>query len=387
MTDSSPGFVGARLKQAREARSMTAKDLAARVGVAATSLSHYETGRFTPTPQTVATICDVLRIRPSLLFREYLPRVHDSEIFFRSRAAATKRARTSALRRFEWLQEIVTSLSARVRFPSVDIPDLQITAPEQMRAEDIERSAQEVRKYWGFGNGPLSDAVLLLENKGCLVSRTDLHADTLDAFSAWIDGRPVVMMNSAKLSAARARLDAAHELAHLVLHRSVRDTWDVALLEKQAFQFAGAFLVPADSFAQALRSCSLNSFELLKPDWKVSIGMMIKRARTLELISGEEERRLWVSYSKRGYRTKEPLDDKLPVERPRLLRKGVDLLVDRGTASLSELAAEVGLETEEYTDLTDATRSLSEPQVTLRRPPHSGQSSIVRFPGKRPFTT
>ena len=44
----------------------------------------------------------------------------------------------------------------------------------------------------------------------------------LDAFCFWRHGRPFVFLNTVK-SAERNRMDCAHELAHLVLHREVRE--------------------------------------------------------------------------------------------------------------------------------------------------------------------
>ncbi len=88
------------------------------------------------------------------------------------------------------------------------------------------------------------------------------------------------MLGSDKDSAARSRFDAAHELAHLILHNSVTKLGPPLhkLLEEQANRFAGAFLLPVDGFTNDIGALlTLNSLWVLKRKWRVSIAAMIHR--------------------------------------------------------------------------------------------------------------
>ena len=49
----------------------------------------------------------------------------------------------------------------------------------------IEAAATATRRQFGLGNGPVSNIAWLLENHGAVVSRCDLDAEPLDAFSEW----------------------------------------------------------------------------------------------------------------------------------------------------------------------------------------------------------
>jgi Zn-dependent peptidase ImmA (M78 family) len=85
-----------------------------------------------------------------------------------------------------------------------------------------------------------------------------------------------------KASAVRSRFDAAHELAHLLLHRKVdgrrvKNTADWKILETQAHRFAAAFLLPAKSFSDELWAATLDGMLARKGRRKVSIAMMIVR--------------------------------------------------------------------------------------------------------------
>lgn len=249
-------------------------------------------------------------------------------------STATKAARQRGEGRFLWLhRDIVPYLRHYVEFPAVNFPDFVLpSAPSAVSAEDIEQIATKTRRHWGLGDGPISNVAWLLENNGTVIARGELGADTLDSFSAWVNGVPYIFLGSDKASASRSRFDAAHELAHLILHKSVTDTQlrrasDYRLIEDQAHRFAGAFLLPGSTFAEDVHMPTLYAFRALKPKWMVSIGAMIKRAEHLELISPDQARRFWISYGRHGWRRHEPLDDELAAEEPRLQRDAFQLIM------------------------------------------------------------
>ena len=132
-------------------------------------------------------------------------------------------------------------------------------------------------------------------------------------------------------------------LHHSLKSRTLNNNADFKEIERQAFCFAGAFLMPAESFAAEIWSPSLNTFVALKERWKVSIGAMIKRCAALDMLSDEYERRLWKYYSARGWRKSEPLDDVLEAEYPRLMSRSVRLLVEKRVRSRQALLSDFRL--------------------------------------------
>lgn len=342
MRTGTPGFVGKRLTEAREARGLSGSRLSDLLGVSRQAVSKYEKGTSTPSPDVLAKLSSILSIpehffwRPSAEFK--------STIFYRSMSAATKSARLRAERKYAWLREICVYLEDSVDFPSVNFPSVSSPDYLKLTATDIEQIAEDARSFLRVGDGPVRDLVALLESHGGIVSRIALQADTLDAFSAWDDeiGRPFFVLGSDKASAARSRLDAAHELGHVLLHRSVdrralSHTSDFKRIEEQAFRFAAALLLPAESFSFDFFVPTLDAMKQLKVKWRVSIAMMIHRCQDLNLISEQEARRLWIARSRRGWTKKEPLDDEIEPERPRLLRQSVELLIEQGVQTPGEL--------------------------------------------------
>lgn len=339
-----PGFVGARLREAREARGLSGLALSELVGVTSSAISDYELKGTSPRPEVMDRICDALNLPLAFFTRPVVERERNT-VHYRSLSAATKAHRTRGERRHDWLIEIVTYLREYVTFPESNVPQIDVPEdPTELSHDRIEQIAGEVRWHWSLSEGPISNVVLLLENKGVIVTRGALGAQTLDAFSRFgeVDGAPYIFLGDDKGSAARSRFDAAHELAHLVLHRRVKNS--VArkselfkLMEDQAHRFAGAFLLPERSFGKEFTYAGLDAFLALKPRWRVSVGLMIKRVENLGWIGETQAQALWIQYGRRRWRGHEPLDDKLPVEEPRLLRRAVELLVSRGVQTVEDI--------------------------------------------------
>jgi Zn-dependent peptidase ImmA (M78 family)/DNA-binding XRE family transcriptional regulator len=392
MKPGTPGFVGDRLREAREARSLTAVALADLIGVTRAAVSQYEREHQSPSPQVMRKISDSLNLPVQFFLRRPWPE-KPGTVFYRCMSAATKRARLRAERRYKWLREIVAFLRDYVHFPGVKFPELDLAAdPAEIDDDKIEELASETRRFWGLGRGPISNVTWLLENHGAVVTRCELGATTLDAFSEWSpsDSTPYVILASGKGSAARSRYDAAHELGHMVMHRHVRNSLlqqaeSFNFIEAQAHRFAGAFLLPARTFADDAYSLSLDGFRALKEKWRVSIAAMIKRAAQLDLINEAHEHRLWINLGRRKWRTKEPLDDVLEPEQPRFLRRAMELLITKAIVAPNEFPLRLTLaarDIEELTGLDPGYLSEAEPDIELvgEKSTEDEEARIIRFP-------
>ncbi len=345
MKRGTPGFVGARLKEAREARGLTATALSDILGVTKQAVSQYENEQQTPRPEILRTIEQRLNLPPAFFYSPVEEEPEEDKIFFRSLASATKPARTRMRRRYRWLRRVADYLQEYASFPPVVFPRFETPRdPMEISGEDIEMLASKTREHWGLGEGPISNVVSLLESNGAVVARGMMEAEELDAFSEWREHveTPYVFLGADKHNAFRSRYDAAHELGHLVLHRNVDkkhldNVRTHKLIERQAYRFAGAFLLPASSFANDFYAANLDAFSALKPKWKASVAMMIYRSADLGFVSKEQTRRLWINRTRRGWKFREPLDDDLPIEEPRLLRRAFELLINEGVQSRDEI--------------------------------------------------
>ena len=350
MKTGTPGFIGGRLRQAREAREVSALALANLIVKSSTAVYQYESGAHSPRPEVTQKIAEVLHV-PEELFRRPMLREVPGTIFYRSMASTLESVRTRVERRYEWLQEIVTYLRTLVELPPVNLPLFDVPAePVRFSSEQIEDYAVQARRFWNMGDGPIANVLALLENNGVIVVREEIGADKLDAFSEYCpdDNTPYIFLAADKNVACRARFDIAHELGHLILHRNMRKGQislgpEHRLIEEQADRFAGAFLLPEKAFASDLYSATLDAFKIIKGKWAVSIAMQIVRAEQLGFISNEQAKRFWMNYSRRQWRKHEPLDDTFEVEQPQLLRLGFELIVNERLQTREQIRRSIPL--------------------------------------------
>lgn len=358
MTVGTPGFVPGRLTEARESLGLTKVALSELIDVTPTAVSQYENGT-SPRLEVLDQLSHKLGF-PRSFFLRPTSGEDETPIFWRSNAAATKMARQRGLQRLKWGKEITEYLTGYFDFPKVDFPEDLFSQVDfrELTIEDIEQTADKMRQFWGFGQGPVPDLLLELENCGAVTSRINMAAEHLDAFSQWATGIgvPFIVIGKDRASAARSRFDAAHELGHLLLHRKVdrkriNSKEDFKLIEQQAHRFAAAFLLPGKSFAAELWTPSLDGFLALKERWRVSIKMMIKRCETIGITEKEESQRLYINYNRRGWREEEPLDAVLKHEEPKILRRSIEALISEGIKSRQQILDDLALPAREVEQL------------------------------------
>lgn len=368
-------FSANRLSEAREACGLNKTELAERLNVTRQAISRYELGQLTPAPEVLAGIATHLG-QPLSFFSGVRPPEYEAmgTAFFRSFKSATAADRKMCLVWRQWLVDLFLCISRYVNFPKVNADDF---SKQSYEVEDIEYIAKQCRRAWGLGDGPIGNTVQLLEANGFIVSRADFGAKKIDAFSFRHGERPYIFLSSDKRSSSRSRFDVAHELGHIILHgwitpEELQDPATLKRIEKEADSFAGAFLLPANSFSSEIFSSRLNHFIELKKRWKVSIGAMIYRCGDLEIFAEDQVLNLRKQMSAYKMRTKEPLDDVIELEQPSLLEKAIKLLRESNVALIDELVNELRFSTshvERLSSLPEGTLKplFKAPVVSLRR--------------------
>jgi Zn-dependent peptidase ImmA (M78 family)/transcriptional regulator with XRE-family HTH domain len=341
-------LVVSRLKDARLAVCLNQSELADAVGVTRQAISAYEQGEKSPEPETMMRIAAALKQPVSYfasedrqVFGEY------SSMFFRAVGPTTKRRNMACTVIGRWFTQVTTYIDSLVNFPPVNLPQISPASSNgRYDVEEIELAAEECRKVWNLGLGPIANVLSLLEVNGITVCRCPLEGETIEAFSFWNGNRPFVVLASEKHCATRSRFDTAHELAHLILHRwigpeELEDPKVLKLIEREADRFASAFLLPHKTFPAEVFTTRLDSFVALKQRWKVSIQAMVYRCKQLGVFDEDQVTNLYKQISARRWRTREPLDDVLPLEQPRLLRRAVEMVVSAGRKFADEIAADL----------------------------------------------
>lgn len=350
------GFQSDRLLEVLAVRRLSQVQLAAMIGVSPSTISKWRSGAQTPEPETLERLASVVNVKGEWFTRPVLEAT--TAPLFRSNASAHQSAREMLQARMSWTQEISAALQEYVDFPALSFPTRSFTEPDQILAEDIEAVAQECRDVWGLGSGPVQDVVLALENAGAIVVREETGVAQIEGLSAWskVLGRPFILLAADKANGFRSRFDAAHELGHLVLHRLIPKASDRLRhneMEKQAHRFAGAFLLPAESFSAEVRlPVTLDNLLLLKQRWGISVGAIVMRLEALGMITEGDKVSLFKRRSARWGVKSEPGDAGWAPEQPRLLRRTIELLLTEGVMTVNGVARHFGLSERDVEALT-----------------------------------
>lgn len=304
------GFTPERLRLARERRALTQKDLAERIGLSPRALTNLESGASAPSESTLALLADALDFPAQFFAAPPITRLSQEGASFRSLARMTASQRDAALAAGELAVELDRWIDERFTRPALSVPDLRGVAPEA--------AATTLRTRWRISvNKPISNMVHLLEAHGVRVYSLAEDAVEVDGFSVWQGDTPFVFLNTLK-SGERGRMDAAHELGHLVLHRHGPPQGKE--VEDEANRFASSFLMPKDGVLFSVsRTPTVQDLLEMRRYWRVSVAAMAYRAHAVGLLSEWHYREAMVEISKRGWRTEEP--DGIPREQSQVLQK------------------------------------------------------------------
>ncbi len=346
---------GERITEARELRGFSQITLAGLVDVQRQAISAFEKNKTRPAPETLFRIASTTKF-PVQFFLNDRPRgdsVRTAPLSFRKLGSSTKGAILQAKQYENLLADIYYYLKHYLDFSKPQVPFFSEIDYRTLTDSAIEGLAEKVRREWGLSDGPITNLTLLLENKGILIAPVQLST-TMDAFSTWRHERPIMMLGDSLKSCARRRFNEAHELGHLVLHSMVEqadfdDPESRKRMDVQAHRFAGAFLFPAKSVANEYFSNSIAALTKLKERWKISIQAIAKRLCDLGYINENQYKYVYIQLD----RKREPLDDKIPMEQPTVIKRAFDVLLENKLLSIRQAIDDLAIPEIDFSMLTD----------------------------------
>jgi len=294
-----------------------------------------------PDEKAVARLSDVLGFPPGYFYREDPPEVDSGRPSFRALTSMTAPVRNRALGAASLAVELEKELSLQFRLPEVDVPDLSHLDPEG--------AAEALREAWGLGVRPIKNLVHLVEKHGVRVFSVEEEATSLHAFCIWEEDLPFVFLARSK-TVERSRFNCAHELGHLVLHRDQESTGPEA--EKEANQFASAFLMPSESVKAVCGSgMTFANIVSQKKRWGVAAAALAYRLHSpaLGLLSDWQYKRIAMELSRRGRRTEpDPIEGE---ELSFILQAVFRALSERGV-SFAKISRDLCLPERDLSELT-----------------------------------
>jgi len=158
----------------------------------------------------------------------------------------------------------------------------------------------------------------------------------VDAFSVVIVDRPIITTTPRRTeNVFKHRFSIAHEIGHLPLHADTGE--HSAAIEKEADEFAAAFLTPAASMDAALpQRLDLAALDRLGRTWGVSPHSLVRRMVECGRTTESSARRAYQRLAMVNDSSADP-SSAYPGEVPTLLKKAAELAGDHG-ASMPVLA-------------------------------------------------
>lgn len=314
-----------RFRLAREINGLTQIGLVRRIeettgrSVAQSTIAEIETGRLVPSSDLAEAIGRATGFPLEFFERGDLPEfASGSLVLYRAKSVVSAKEEAQVRRHAQLVAEMVGAFSRRINVLPCLIPQLGESSPTD--------AAQMTRSALGIPpDSPIDSLIRLLERAGVMLLALPIGRDPVDAFSGWVGERHeipyIAILNDAP--ADRQRFSVAHELAHLILHRSLRG--GTALMEDEANRFAAEFLTPHAAMELEIEPpITLVGLRDLKTRWRVSMRMLINRAREVGAINTRQRSYLFMKMNATfGGRAEPTLFSR---ERPRALQQMFEMV-------------------------------------------------------------
>lgn len=303
------------LEVARQLRGYTQKEAAELIGISQGKLSKAENQMQTLPLDVFNRVSEIYDLPISFFYRVE-DRSAEEHFYFRRKLSISVKTIETFKAQIQVLKMILDDLLSPIDLPECTLPSL---SSDKYPIEDI---AAAIRQKLGIAYGPVPNLTALLEKNGILVFKFDFGTDQLDGLSSITSsGHKIIFLNS-QMPNDRNRFSLAHEIGHIVMHVGQGQPGSEEL-EREANEFASDFLMPEEQIGIMLANLNLATLAELKRRWKVSMRALIRRARDLNCISDATYRSFQITFSKKGYTKREPVE--IPVENPTVIRDCIKL--------------------------------------------------------------
>ena len=262
--------------------------------VSTTAVERYENAVMFPENSSIlVTLAEALNTNVDNLTRQFTIRI-DKDFSFRKKSKlGKKRIDVVKMKVQQCIEKYVEIENITGDEPKFDAFFNNIVVK---KAEDARLVANELRKKWNLGDGPISQPMVMLEEHGVKVIEVEEDPELFDGTSTIVEGLPVVVLNKCEsfrpeskhtFSPERRNLTLFHELGHQIMN--IPD--DISDKEKENLcnVFANEMLIPSKTFLnifgnkrQAITIVELKDVQL---NYGISARALMMKAHQLGVIN------------------------------------------------------------------------------------------------------
>ncbi len=333
--------LAAKLKEARIAAGLSTYAAAAAVAkrfpglaISHATIANYEKCAAAPTIDVIAALAMVYDRPLSWFLEPGLPLTGIRYRFLSSKTRIKERHQFECQSLY-WLEGYIKlerrlgQPLRRTKHPNVD---------PSMSALD---AARAVRKSLNLKEvDPVPSVIEILEGFGIRTIEMPTSL-AIDGFAARLGGDPAVVLNPSAAN-DRCRLNAGHELGHVLFGDCESGTETTDEMDNRAFEFASHLLILPSQLKAAFTGRSAVKLVQYKERYGISMAAMIFRAEKLGVIDAKTAKWLWIQFSRRGWRAKEP--GIVRADRAVRFERLLDQAIAEKTLSWNEAAAVTGID-------------------------------------------
>ena len=262
--------------------------------VSTTAVERYENAVMFPENSSIlVTLAEALNTNVDNLTRQFTIRI-DKDFSFRKKSKlGKKRIDVVKMKVQQCIEKYVEIENITGDEPKFDAFFNNIVVK---KAEDARLVANELRKKWNLGDGPISQPMVMLEEHGVKVIEVEEDPELFDGTSTIVEGLPVVVLNKCEsfspeskhtFSPERRNLTLFHELGHQIMNIP----YDVSDKEKENLcnVFANEMLIPSKTFLNifGMRRQAITIVELkdVQRTFGISARALMMKAHQLGVIN------------------------------------------------------------------------------------------------------
>ena len=262
--------------------------------VSTTAVERYENAVMFPESSSIlVTLAEALNTNVDNLTRQFTIRI-DKDFSFRKKSKlGKKRIDVVKMKVQQCIEKYVEIEQITGDEPKFDAYFKDIVVKN---AEDARFVANELRKKWNLGDGPISQPIVMLEEHGVKVIEVEEDPELFDGTSNIVEGIPVVVLNKCEsfrpeskhtFSPERRNLTLFHELGHQIMN--IPATMSEKEKENLCNVFANEMLIPSKTFLNifGMRRQAITIVELkdVQLNYGISARALMMKAHQLGVIN------------------------------------------------------------------------------------------------------
>lgn len=348
---------------ARESRGYTQKQMSEEIkGLNQGNLSKMEKGLLPIQYETLTQIAEYLDYPINFFHKASQNRTVNS-FFYRKRVTISSKDISMLEAQFDITRMAIDELLESVDIPECSLPCIPLTA--NLSASDV---ARRIRLFLGLQRGPIDNFISHIENQGVIIAMLNYVPEKFFGVTMFTNRmQPVIFLNN-DLSNDAKRFTIGHELGHLVMHlRDLDYSEDDIQLDKEANEFSSEFNMPTSECRNDLINLKYSDLPNVKMYWKLSKAAISYRAKSMGFLTDSQYKYFMMQLSSSHQRKKEV--EVVDLDRPKLLKKIIDVHLNELNYTKEELANITGLSTYDLNDLFFSQYNAVKPKMRILRKP------------------